>query len=159
MNIINIPSFLWFIFFSASVHAECVGIAKEKYCLGKPPPNKAASTMDDGIYIRLDRGRNSKVYKYDYEGDRAIGLLLSTSATVINNKITGISQVYLMDQEASKKADKLYASLLKRLISRHGKPTRIIESETYSYAEWKAKSLYTEIELNYGDITVSYELN
>jgi len=115
--------------------------------------------MDDGIYIRLDRGRNSKVYKYDYEGDRAIGLLLSTSATVINNKITGISQVYLMDQEASKKADKLYASLLKRLISRHGKPTRIIESETYSYAEWKAKSLYTEIELNYGDITVSYELN
>ncbi len=160
MNITNITLFILFICLSASVNAECVGIAKEKYCLGKSPPNKTASIMDDGIYIRRDseRNYNAEAYTYAYEVDKAIGLELSTSATVKNNKIIGISQVYLIDQEARKKADKLYASLLKRLISRHGQPTTKVESKTYSNAEWKAKILYIEIQALFGEISISYEL-
>lgn len=154
-------SFLLFSFILAtSVHAECVGIAKEKYCLGKPPPNKSASMMDDGIYIRRSLGseRNTKTYTYEDELDKVLGLPVSTSASIHKNKIVGVTQSYLLlDSNSLKKSDKIYKQLLNRLISRHKKPKERIDDKNYSFAGWDNNGISIRIEATYREISVTYE--
>jgi hypothetical protein len=144
---------------SASAYAECVGIAKEKYCLGKPPPNKSASMMDDGIYIRKpsDKEQYSNTYGYEDEIDEEIGLPILASASIHKNKIVSLTQSYfLLNSDSLRKSDKIYNRLLNRLISQYKKPKNRQDSKTYSFAEWDYKGINIWIEAKYREISVTY---
>lgn len=145
---------------SASAYAECVGIAKEKYCLGKPPPNKSASMMDDGIYIGRSFGgeRNTKTHTYEDEFDKALGLPLSTSVSLYKNNIVSVTQSYLLlDSGSLRKSENIYNQLLNRLIRQYKKPKERVDEKDYSSAEWKNKGVYIRIEAEYREISVTYE--
>jgi hypothetical protein len=160
MQLLPASLLLLSIILTTSVHAECVGIAKEEYCLGKPPPNKAASMMDDGIYIRrsLGGGHNTKTYTYEDEFDKEIGLPLSASASIHKNKIVSVTQSYLLlDSDSLKKSDKIYTKLVNRLISRHKKPNERIDDKDYSIAVWDSNGISIRIEATYREISVTYE--
>lgn len=131
---------------------------KQEYCLGKPPPNKPASTLDDGIYLkRFKEEYSSKSYDYGSEYDGGVGLTLLTNATIQNNKITSLTQDYLLQSKRYAVTDKQFIAIIDRISKQHGKPKKVTNKDLYSYAEWKNTNVNITVKLDYDYISVTFE--
>ena len=137
------------IFISPAYAANlCVGLAKSKYCLGKPLPNKAGSyvitTLDDGIYIetRKSRGiRDGYSYNYGNEVDSVSGLSLTTTLVTQNGKVASVHQSHRVDANDHRAKDRVYSLLERKLLRQYGPPTARTTLDRSKYAEWVSQSL------------------
>lgn len=157
MNFIKLSLFILFICLPVSSHAACVGMIKQEYCLGKPPPNKSASNVDNGIYLKKHKHERNLSYVYEPEYDSGVGLTLFTYATIQNNKITSVQQQYLLESKKWSATDKQFIAIIDRISKQHGKPKKITKKDFYSYAEWKTKKVSITVNLDYEYITVNFE--
>ena len=137
-----------FILFISSAHAAnlCVGLAKSKYCLGKPLPNKAGSyvisTLDNGIYIETRKSGGSGIgYGYGNEVDSVSGLSLDTKLITHSGKVTNVHQSHRVDSNDHRAKDRVYSLLEKKLLLQYGQPTARTKLDLVKYAEWVNQSL------------------
>lgn len=139
----------------------CVGMAKSKYCLGKPPSNKAAyseaATLDGGIDIQTRKNRRSR-YNYGNEVESVTGLSIATTLDIQDGKVVGVHQLYRIDAKDNQSKSRFYSLLEQRLSRQYGKPTARTKLDKFKYAEWVSQSLeiyITDIEEEYVSVNFS----
>lgn len=126
----------------SNAYAElvCVGISKEKYCIGGPMPNKSASRSDDGIYIQ--RGIRTKNYFLDaHEFDRELNVDITTKISTTDDKISAVKQTiefYLLDNR--KKRD-VPLVIIDRLNKTYGETEDKYTTDDSLHAKWRTKNL------------------
>ncbi len=134
------------VIFVSQSHAAnlCVGMAKSKYCLGKPLPIKADSyeitTLDGGIDIETRKDRSIR-YGYGKEVDSVSGLSLTTTLVTQNGKVSSVHQSYRVDTNDHQAKDRIYSLIEKKLLRQYGKPTARTKLDKLKYAEWVSQYL------------------
>jgi len=127
---------------SAYAESRCVGMAKNKYCLGVPPNKESyfEFSIDKGIDIQSRKDRSS-YYNYGQEVEVVSGLSLTTTLTIKDGKVSRVQQNYEINAENPESKNKVYALLYKRLFRQYGKPTATSKLDKVNYSEWVSKYL------------------
>jgi hypothetical protein len=151
------------IFISPAYAANlCVGLAKNKYCLGKPLPKKADSyevtTLDGGIDIETRKNRRSR-YVYGNEVDGLSGLSLTTTLVTQYGKVASINQYYRIDPKDHQSKDRVYFLLERRLTRQYGKPSTRTILEELKYTEWRSHLIDINIsDADEENVSVSFSI-
>jgi hypothetical protein len=165
MKIVFLALIPFFILFISSAHAEnlCVGMAKNKYCLGKPLPKKAGSyevtTLDGGIDIQTRKNRSSR-FNFGNEVDGLSGLSLATTIVTQYGKVASVNQYYRIDPKDHQSKARVYFLLERRLTRQYGKPSTRTILEELKYTEWRSHL----IDINISDaeeenVSVSFSIS
>ncbi len=152
------------IFISPAYAANlCVGLAKNKYCLGKSLPKKADSyevtILDGGIDIQTRKHRSSR-FDFGNEVDSLSGLSLATTLVTQYGKVASVNQYYRIDPKDHRSKDRVYFLLERRLSRQYGKPSTRTILEEFKYTEWRSHL----IDINISDaeeenVSVSFSIS